>query len=158
VIDKASGRIVVIRPRYIKELIEHKIIRSRMGTAAILFRRGEASTSKLFFPNLFSGLNRDKGTITRPCYPNPKILLLHDPLLLLVPSTTLSYEDKLQLYSDRRDTAHSPSIISRQRCAGIAFRRLLTEIQPFPFLPKKFLSDTFSRSALLDHRRMSICR
>lgn len=82
-LNKGGGRVVVTRPRYIKGLIEHKIIRARTGAAAILFGRREVSASKRFF---FRTSSRDwtetREQLLGPCYPNPKILLLRDPLLL----------------------------------------------------------------------------
>jgi len=156
-IDKASGRIVVIRPRYIRGLIEHKIIRSRMGTAVILFGRGEASASKRFFSESLFGIeprqgNNYQGRVTlirKSCY-FAILFCCSCPRLRFLTKTNFS-----SIVIDETRRTVPPLYLANdvlELCpAG-------SEIQPFPFLPKKFLSDTFSRSALLDHRRMSINR
>lgn len=148
ILNKNSGRIVAIRSRNIKGLIEHKIIRARKGTAAILFERFKA----LFFRTSSQDWTETREQLLGPCYPNPKSLLPRDLLLLLVPSTTLSYEDKLHPWAID-DMARSLHYTSPTMCWNCTSRGLLPK---FCHFPKSFSRKTFSRSASLDRRRTSI--
>lgn len=153
-LNKGSGQIVVIRPGYIKGLIEHKIIRARTGAAAILFGRREVSASKRFF---FRTSSRDwtetREQLLGPCYPNPKILLLRVPLLLLVPSTILSYKDKLHPWAID-DTAQSLHFTSPTMCWNCTSRGLPPKFCHFRFFSKssRIPSDIQLRS-IVDERR-----
>lgn len=147
VLDKGSGWIVVVRPRYIKGLIEHKIIRVRIGTAAILFGRGEASASKRSFSGPLLEIeprqgNNYQGRVTlirKSCY--FAILFCSScPRLLFLTKTNF-----IPIAID--DMARSFHYISPTMCWNCTSRELLTEILPLPFLPEKLLPDTFSRSA-----------
>lgn len=122
-----------------------------MSTAAILFGHRETSTSfkALFFRISFRDWTETREQLPGPCYPNPKILLLRDPLLLLVPSTILSYEDKLHPWAidDMARPLHYISPTMCWNCTSRGLRNSTISVSFRKASPGRFQPFSFARSS-----------